>query len=163
LKGKSLITIILAFLVLSVMRPSASFAQEHEVEEQNSHSTEGHSEEKEFDPGTFILEHIADSHEWHIYTDRQGNHKSVYLPVILYDKEKGISVFSSKHLAHGHVYNGYKIVEEGDNKGRIAHVDDAGHIIEGSFPLDFSITKIVFAMMLSAVVLLWLFIGLARS
>lgn len=163
MKGKSFIRIFFALLAITVVLPIASFAQEHNDEEVNRHKEEAHAEEVEFDPGTFILEHIADSHEWHIYTDKEGNHKSVPLPVILYEKGNGFSVFSSKHLAHGHTYKGYKILEEGDNKGRIISVDDSGHILEGQYPLDLSITKIVFAMMLSALVLLWLFIGLARS
>jgi len=46
--------------------------------------------EKEFDPGTFILNHIADSHEWHILSKKDGKSVAVYLPVILYQKDKGL-------------------------------------------------------------------------
>ncbi len=145
------------------MQPVATFAQEHEPEAQNNHGSDTHSEEKEFDPGTYILNHIADSHEWHIYTDKHGQHVSVYLPVILYTKDKGLSFFSSRKLAHGHTYDGYVIIEEGDLKGEIAEVDDDGHIIEGRLPLDLSITKNITAMLISALILLWLFVSLAKS
>lgn len=151
MKRKSFFSIIFASLALMVLQPSVSIAQEHEVEE------------KEFDPGTYILNHIADSHEWHIYTDKHGHHKSVYLPVILYTKENGLSVFSSKHLAHGHVYKGFMIIEEGDLKGRIAEVNEDGHALEEKLPLDLSITKNITAMLISAIILLWLFVSLARS
>ena len=78
--------------------------------------TEG---EEKFDASTFILEHIADSHEWHILTKKNGESVAIYLPVILYSKEKGLDIFSSKKLAHGHEYKGYKLEEEGDLKGKI--------------------------------------------
>lgn len=163
MKVKSFTGIFLALLILMVLQPSASFAQEHQDGEHDTHAESSHSEDEEFDPGNYILDHIADSHEWHIYTDKHGHHKSIYLPVILYSKDKGLSVFSSKHLAHGHIHTGYMIVSEGDLKGRIAEVDDEGHVIEGKLPLDLSITKIVLAMLISALILLWLFISLARS
>lgn len=145
------------------MQPATTFAQEHEPIAQNNHSSDTHSDEKEFVPGTYILDHIADSHEWHIYTDKHGHHVSVYLPVILYTKDKGLSFFSSRKLAHGHSYDGYVIIEEGDLKGEIAEVDDDGHIIEGRLPLDLSITKNITAMLISALIILWLFVSLAKS
>jgi F-type H+-transporting ATPase subunit a len=49
-------------------------------QEENSHS----SEKKEFVASDFILEHIADSHEWHILTKENGESVAIYLPVILY-------------------------------------------------------------------------------
>ena len=144
------------------MQPASSLAQEHNAEVQTEHN-EDNTGDTEFDPGAYILNHIADSHEWHIYTDKQGHHVSIYLPVILYTKERGLSVFSSKHLAHGHSHDGFVIVEEGDLKGRIAELDEDGNIIEGRLPLDLSITKNVTAMLISALILLWLFVSLARS
>ena len=80
------------------------------------HGTDG--SEVEFDASSFILEHIADSHEWHILTKQNGESVAIYLPVILYSKEKGLDLFSSKKLAHGHDYNGYMLAEEGDLKGQ---------------------------------------------
>jgi F-type H+-transporting ATPase subunit a len=57
---------------------------------------------EEFNASSFILEHIADSHEWHILTRKNGEHVALYLPVIVYSRGNGIDVFSSKRLAHGH-------------------------------------------------------------
>jgi F-type H+-transporting ATPase subunit a len=83
--------------------------------------------------------------------------------VILYSKEKGLSVFSSKKLSHGHVHNGYRLEEEGDLKGRIVNVNEAGQADVESLPLDFSVTKAVAAMFFAALIGLWLFLSLSHS
>jgi F-type H+-transporting ATPase subunit a len=119
--------------------------------------------EKEFDASSFILDHIADSHEWHILTKGNGESVAIYLPVILYSKEKGLDFFSSKKLAHGHVYKGYKLEEEGDLKGKIVNVNESGVADEEKLPLDFSMTKMVIGMLAAALIGLWLFISLSRS
>jgi F-type H+-transporting ATPase subunit a len=146
------------------------------IEEQHQ---EGHGEashEEEFNPTEYILDHISDSHEWHILTKKDGQHVSVPLPVILYSKHSGLHVFSSKKLAHGHNYEGFEMgqgtiqvqnkdgePEEKSLNGKIIEVDQNGDLVEAGLPLDFSITKNVFMMMLSVVILLWVFLSLARS
>jgi F-type H+-transporting ATPase subunit a len=119
--------------------------------------------EEEFDAGTFILEHIADSHEWHILTKKNGESLAIYLPVILVSKEKGLDIFSSRKLAHGQQYKGYKLEEEGDLKGKIVNVNGDGTINEEKLPLDFSITKAVVGLLFSVLLALWLFLSLSRS
>ncbi|HLP71303.1 MAG TPA: F0F1 ATP synthase subunit A [Bacteroidales bacterium] len=116
-----------------------------------------------FEASSFILEHISDSHEWHILTKQNGESVAIYLPVILYDKESGIHLFSSKKLAHGHVYKGFKLEEEGELKGKIVKVDEAGVINEEKLPLDLSITKTVVGIIASATIGVILFLSLARS
>ncbi len=118
---------------------------------------------EEFNASSFILEHIADSHEWHILTRKNGEHVALYLPVIVYSRGNGIDVFSSKRLAHGHEYKGYRIEEEGPLKGRIVRVGETGTVDEEHIPLDFSITKSVLGMMFAALIGLWLFLSLSRS
>lgn len=118
----------------------------------------------DFDASAFILDHIADSHEWHILTRKDSSVVAIYLPVILYSKEKGLDIFSSKRLAGGKIYKGYKIVEEeGDLKGKILMVNEAGEIDEKHKPLDFSMTKTVIGMLGAALIGLFLFISLGRS
>lgn len=119
--------------------------------------------EEGFDPSTFILAHVADSHEWHILTKKDGGNVAIYLPVIVYEKEKGLSIFSSRKLAEGHEYKGYKIEEEGALKGKIVNVKSDGSIDEENLPLDFSITKAVLGMIFAALIGLWLFISLGQS
>ncbi len=117
----------------------------------------------EFDAATFIMEHVADSHEWHLFTTRSGKDVAVYLPVIIYDRQSGLHLFSSRKIAHGNSFRGFAIAHEGDYAGKIIRVDEQGHHDGSRPPLDFSITKAIFGMLVSAVILLWLMISLARS
>ena len=133
---------------------------------QEAHKTtdlKGENETKPFDASSFILDHIADSHEWHLFTKKNGESVAIYLPVILFSKENGLDIFSSKKLAHGHEYLGYKLMEEGDLKGKIVYVNGSGTINEEHFPLDFSMTKAVIGMLFAALIGLWLFLALSRS
>lgn len=143
------------FLILLLAGTSvSSFGQE------GQEKTEG---EKKFDASTFILEHIADSHEWHILTLQSGKNVAIYLPVILYSKEKGLDIFSSKKLADGNEYKGYKLEEEGDLQGKIVSVNKDGLADEKNLPLDFSITKAVIGLLFAAIIGLVLFLSLSRS
>ena len=119
--------------------------------------------EGKFDASSFILEHIADSHEWHLFTLKSGKDVAIYLPVILYSKEKGLDIFSSKNLAGGNEYKGYKLEEEGDLQGKIVSVNNDGVIDEKNLPLDFSMTKAVFGLLFAAIIGLVLFLSLSRS
>ena len=111
----------------------------------------------------FILDHVADSHEWHLYTKQNGESVAIYLPVILYTKEKGLNIFSSRHLAKENVYKGFKLEEEGDLKGTIVTINEAGIADEKNLPLDLPLTKAVIGMISAAIIGLLLFLSLARS
>jgi F-type H+-transporting ATPase subunit a len=153
---------IFGFLFIFLFIFSTVTAQDHQASgEKKEHSPQG--TEEEFDASTFIMEHIADSHEWHLLTKKNGESVAIYLPVILYSKDKGLDIFSSRRLAHGAVYNGYKLEEEGELKGTIVNVNEEGEPAEGSAPLDFSITKTVVGIFSAALIGLILFISMARS
>jgi F-type H+-transporting ATPase subunit a len=158
--------------------------EHHEVEDQAHESMEVHADEnghgepaeEEFNATEYILDHISDSHEWHILTTRDGHHVSVPLPVILYSKHSGFHVFMSGKLAHGHEHQGFRmghgsmevVNKKGETvekslDGKIVEVDEHGELVEAGLPLDFSMTKNVFMMMLSVIILLWVFLGLARA
>jgi F-type H+-transporting ATPase subunit a len=47
--------------------------------------------------------------------------------------------------------------------GKIIRVDEHGHHDGSKPPLDFSVTKTVFGMLVAAVILLWLMLSLART
>jgi F-type H+-transporting ATPase subunit a len=158
LKTKDLISIVL-FLLLSGTTISTLGNQ---TGEENKDKEKANSEEA-FDASTFIMEHIADSHEWHLYTKKDSTSVAIYLPVILYSKEKGVVIFSSKKLFHGNIFRGYKLEEEGELKGRIVSVNEEGQIDELNLPLDFSITKAVVGLLSAAAIGLLLFLSLARS
>ena len=140
--------------------------EEHPQQVSDSHSQDG-SQDEEFNASEYIMEHVKDSHEWHILTTKEGHHVSVYLPVILYSKHSGLHAFSSKKLAHGHSHHGFQMghgmLDEKSLDGKIIEVDEHGEMVEAGLPLDFSITKNVFMMLLSVIILLWVFLGLARS
>jgi len=139
---------------------TSAFGQEVHNQEEGKEKADS---EAPFDASTFIMDHIADSHEWHILTKKDGKSVAIYLPVIVYTKDKGIDIFSSKKLAHGQVYKGYKLEEEGELKGKIVTVNEEGEVNENNFPLDFSITKTVVGLFFSAFIGLLLFLSLSRS
>ncbi len=148
--------IVIGFFFFLLFAGTSETAIGQEVEQKDS-------EKGKFDASSFILDHIADSHEWHILTKKNGESVAIYLPVIVYSKQSGLNLFSSKKLAHGQEYKGFKIEEEGDLKGKIVEVDANGHIDENSLPLDFSMTKTVVGMLSAAIIGLLIFLSLARS
>jgi len=101
------------------------------------------------DEGNEVLEHLADSHVWDFSLFK------LYLPMILYKKASGrLDIFSSKRLWKGHgqtcSYQGFTIVH-----GKVKSLD-------GAKVYDFSITKNVASMLLSLLILLFLFLGMSR-
>lgn len=109
-----------------------------------------HSEEK-MDPGKLIMEHISDSHDWHLW-----GHTSIPLPVIIYTKSQGLSVFSSSHFNHGHdAHNGFKLNE----KNQVIWENESNK--EAIY--DLSITKNVLAMFIAVITLFVIMISVART
>ena len=119
-------------------------------------SSHGEAEE-EFDMAEFLFGHVGDSYGWHISTIR-GHHISIPLPVIVFGKINGPAVFMSNKLAHGESYKGYFIPEDGENAGKVVEADAEGNELR---PIDISITKNVFALMVNAVLLVWLILSCA--
>lgn len=139
---KALIAVI---LFLSVQ----AFAEESPITDSTSKHAEHVSEA--FNPGKLVIGHISDAHEWHIFGSEEDP-VSIPLPIIIYNKEKGFSVFSSSHFKHGKAsYEGYKLEE-----GKIISED-------GSSFYDLSITKNVFALFMVAAILLLVFISVAKA
>lgn len=138
-----------------------------------NHSETSH-EKKEFNASELINSHIGDSHEFHV-ADWNGHPISFYLPVILWT-DNGLEIFSSEHFHHdntGHhvaEINGQEFVRNNeiifykDRYDALASEDKA----DGAFnfdarPLNFSITKNVFSMIMSALIMFFLFFAVARS
>ncbi len=121
------------------------------------------TEKKGFDAGEMIMEHIGDAHEWHILSYNHF-HLTIPLPVILLDNGK-LAIFSSSHFHHGtEAYNGYKLMSEGENKGKIVKVMEDGETMDASvkIPLDFSITKNVMSLFISVLILCIIFISIGN-
>lgn len=110
-----------------------------------------HGKSESFNPGEMITHHIMDSHEWHFATIGHS-HITLPLPVILYSTTNGLVVFSSSKFHNPeHTYNGYQIHHE-----KIHALDKSEKVY------DFSITKNVFSMFISAALLLGIFITIGR-
>jgi F-type H+-transporting ATPase subunit a len=126
-------------------------------------SIETKSHGEKFVPGEFILDHILDSHEWHILSFK-GHHVSIPLPIIAYSEKTGLHVFMSSKFEHGHAtYQGLTIPAEGPNKGNIVEVQEIdGKEVETAV-WDFSITKVVFSLLISVILVLVVFISIARK
>ena len=150
-------------LVFCLILAGTTLSLHGNVSGQENRDKEKGEPEESFDASTFIMEHIADSHEWHLFTKKDGSDVAVYLPVILWSKEKGLDIFSSRRLFHGNIYKGYRLEEEGDLRGTIVSVNAEGQPEEENIPLDFSITKTVAGLLGAAAIGLLLFLSLARS
>lgn len=129
-------------------------------------------EKKDEERKEFIQHHLLDSHDFHIFSyGKEGEHNVGFaLPVILWDN--GIHFFMSSKFEHGEA-----VAEDGGNYYKISHHDgkiyktDAagtltenakGHI-ENEKPLDFSITKSFFMIIVVSALMFLLFAGLGRS
>lgn len=115
--------------------------------------------------------HVLDSHDFTFFSDEAaGKHYGFPLPIILWDKESGLHIFSSSKFEHGHAVaesNGsyYKLGHD----EKIYKTDAAGtltgdeHHPTNVKPLDFSITKSVLTMLIVAILMFVMFSNLAKS
>lgn len=114
--------------------------------------------------------HVLDAHEFSLFEDEEaGIHYGFPLPIILWD-DNGVQIFSSSKFNHGE-----SVAESNGNYYKLGHdekiykTDAAGtmtgdaHHPTNEKVLDFSITKSVFTMMVVALLMFFLFSGLAKS
>ncbi len=116
-------------------------------------------QEKELNVKELILDHLADSYEWHL-TTWGDTHVSIPLPVIVKGETSGWHVFMSTKFHHGHeAYQGFYISPAGDHKGKIVEKNAAGEEIR---PWDFSLTKNALSLIISSALLLVIVMGIAK-
>ncbi|MBL7788090.1 MAG: F0F1 ATP synthase subunit A [Chitinophagales bacterium] len=145
----------------------------------NAHAPAAHEGEKkgDLDIGGMIMHHITDAHEYHMTPAWV-----IPLPCIVYHKEKGFDFFWSSVFHHGHqAHNGYvmehgvlnyvdnsnfpstgDVAIEGVHEGQVSYNGQHYPISRSSF-YDFSITKVVFTMLLTAIIMLLLFPAIASG
>ncbi len=115
--------------------------------------------EKKLDVAKVIFGHIADAHEWHLFSiSHEGAEPTpvaMPLPVILYHPTKGFFFFSSSKIEEGEPYEGFRLVR-GDMKEKIISED-------GASIYDISITKNVLSMIISVVILLWVILKVGKK
>lgn len=117
------------------------------------------TETKELDVREFILEHVSDSYVWHI--TKIGEHELyIPLPVIVYSQTSGWHVFMSSVFHHSPEHDGLMIASEGKYKGKIVEINKAGEEIR---PFDISITKNVFSLLFSSILIVILIMSVANS
>ena len=118
----------------------------------------------------FISHHLLDSHSFYFNADEEtGEHFGFPLPIIIWDN--GFQVFSSSKF-----HNGEEVAEHNGNYYVLHHekiykTDASGTLIENEAtghptnvrPLDLSITKSVIGIILVAILMFFLFSGLAKS
>lgn len=142
---------ILLFVLLAVFIPVMSVSA-NEPEQKKE-------EKKELDVREFILEHVSDSYVWHI--TKIGEHEiAIPLPVILYSQTSGWHTFMSSVFHEAPVYEGFSIATEGRYKGKIVEKNITGEEVR---PFDISITKNVFALLFSSLLLIIIIMSVARS
>ena len=118
------------------------------------------SKNQKFNPGEMIMHHIIDSHEWHIL-DWKEKSISIPLPIIVFHEGKGLKAFMSSKFNHGKTnYAGYKM-----DHGKIVAVDSVGVINkeETKKLWDFSITKNVFSLFFSIIIMLVIFLRSSKT
>lgn len=145
---------VLIFL-LGSLNSYPLFAEEHPAD---AHAS-GH--EEEFVPGEFVMHHVLDAYEWHIATFGK-THISIPLPIILHSKNSGWHFFWSSRFHHGQTpYQHFQLAHAGENAGKIEELNARGEVI--GLPVDLSVTKTVAGAFVSVIVLLWIFLSVARS
>lgn len=138
---------------LLAVLPILGWAQENynHNSNHNQHNNSSTTEEN-VDIAKVAFEHILDSHYWHLWGEGEEA-VAIPLPCIVYSNTRGLMVFSSSVFEHGHKeYNGLKLEEE-----KIISENSAEKIY------DFSITKNVAQLFLSAILLALIFTSVAKA
>jgi F-type H+-transporting ATPase subunit a len=147
----------------------------------HDHAADAHHDQETavkdgFDVTAVIMHHIKDGHDFHLF-DWKGHAVSIPLPIILYTNEGLVSFMSS---AFHHDVEGKVVVEKGNQKfvsyhGKIYYANEVAndhgafvayaedHSVANAKPMDFSITKNVFSLFVTAILCLLLFVPAAAS
>lgn len=140
---------ILPFFIALFFVGVSAFGQEHDSQVNADSTVENHAES--FNASEVILHHVMDDHIWHFF---DGHYGTLYLPVIVHSSERGLEVFSSRNFYDEHhnvvAYNGYTL--------------EHNHIyLNGNSVLDLSITKNVAMLLINAMILVLVFMAVAKG
>ena len=126
------VALFLSVFALNILTVSAN--DEHEAKKEG------------FNAGELIIDHISDSHGWHLFGD-----VAIPLPVIIYQPRNGLHIFSSSRFEHGHAsYDGFRL--------------EKNHIVaeDGGKFYDLSITKNVASLLIVVALMLLVFLSIAK-
>ncbi|MBF4472835.1 MULTISPECIES: F0F1 ATP synthase subunit A [Flavobacterium] len=180
ISNKALRFIIATFVIclpfISFANPETATTNAQNVEShegsKSGHEAHGEPTDVKSKVKAFIKHHVLDSHEFSFFQDDEtGEHYGFPLPIIIWDG--GLQVFSSSKFEHGEAVaesngNYYKL---NHHDGKIYKTDAAGTITEDEAtgfpvnerPLDLSITKSVLSIIIAAILMFFIFSGLAKS
>lgn len=145
--------ILLVFIICTLFGISNATAQEVMEESVDK------SNEKEINIKELILEHLADTYEWHIATINETS-VTLPLPIILRSKADGWTVFLSSKLQNSDSqYKQFYIATEGKYTGKIVEQNVAGEEVR---PLDISLTKNAASLLLSSFILIAIIMSISR-
>jgi len=106
-----------------------------------------------------VFSHIQDSYTWHI-TKIGQTEISIPLPIIVKGENRGWSCFSSARVSEGQIYDGYYLAPiTSSHAGKIVEKNAAGEEVR---PIDISMTKNVFGLFFSCIVLLLIILTTAN-
>lgn len=155
--------ITVALMLMLILNSFSSFAQ-LDTEEVIDDS---------FNPTEMIMHHISDSHGWHFFGEEEES-VTLPLPVILWTDE-GLTSFMSSEFHHDvegeHVVesNGQKFVNYhekiyvlNEGEGALEFDEETHAALNANRPFDISITKNVASMLITAILLVLMFLGLAK-
>ena len=135
--------LILTMMMVALIAPSTAYA-----------SSEGEGGELKIKET--IFHHLGDGYGWEVPF---SHHHRIPLPVIVKDYNGDWHCFSSSRVTNGETYEGFYISHGEEYNGKIVGKDASGNVYR---PLDFSITKNVFALWISIVVVLVCVLSVAR-
>ena len=122
-------------------------------------ANENEADNKSFDLKEMIFSHVLDAYDWHLFTVGD-KHVSIPLPVIVRSSERGWFVFSSAHLHHGEDYKGFYLAHGEKYNNKIVEINSKGEVVR---PFDVSLTKNAVAILFVSVLLLTVFLVMARG
>ena len=169
-------TLVACLPLMSFANPQVDSVQvhtevAHETTEKSQEGAHAEPTDLKSEIKAFIGHHVLDSHDFTFLSDEvEEEHYGFSLPIILWDN--GIHLFSSSRFNHGEAVaesNGnFYVINHHD--GKIYKTDASGALIEGADgfptndrPIDFSITKTVFSILIASLLMFLLFAGLART
>jgi F-type H+-transporting ATPase subunit a len=145
----------------------------------DAHATE-HGGHKKVDIAEVAFEHILDSHSWHFWGEHDAA-VSIPLPVILKTNNGLVFFMSSKfhHDAEGKniveingekfvnykekIYYASEVMNENHQFLEFVKNDKGETVLNNATPLDFSLTKNVMSMLISVIIILFLFLSVAKA
>lgn len=141
---KKLVTTIVAVLILGFMALGYADAARHEQLHGSS----------ELNPKEIIFSHLGDAYGWEL----PFNHSTrIPLPVIVRGDDGSWHCFSSSRVTSGANYDGFELATEGELSGKLVERMPDGSLKR---PLDLSITKNVAAIIVAALLVLWMVLSL---